>query len=59
MAALAGYLLVHLTQHMLAPHFHFGEETHEVTESVGVSALVGTAAAHVRRRRGDRERPFT
>ena len=23
MAALAGYLLVHVTQHMLAPHFHF------------------------------------
>jgi zinc and cadmium transporter len=41
MAALAGYLLVHLTQHMLAPHFHFGEETHEVTELVGVSALAG------------------
>ncbi|MDQ6718166.1 MAG: ZIP family magnesium transporter, partial [Gemmatimonadota bacterium] len=28
---LAGYLLVHLTQHTLAPHFHFGEETHHVT----------------------------
>jgi len=41
MAALAGYLLVHLTQHMLAPHFHFGEETHEVTELVSISALVG------------------
>ncbi len=41
MAALAGYLLVHLTQHMLAPHFHFGEETHEVTELVSFSALVG------------------
>ena len=41
MAALAGYLLVHLTQHMLAPHFHFGEETHEVTELVSVSALAG------------------
>ncbi|MBE3074765.1 MAG: ZIP family metal transporter, partial [Actinobacteria bacterium] len=23
---LIGYLLVHLTQHTLAPHFHFGEE---------------------------------
>lgn len=41
MAALAGYLLVHLTQHMLAPHFHFGEETHEVTQLVSVSALAG------------------
>ena len=40
-AALIGYLLVHFTQHTLAPHFHFGEETHHVTERVGVSALVG------------------
>ena len=41
MAALAGYLLVHLTQHMIGPHFHFGEETHQVSELVSVSALVG------------------
>lgn len=40
-AALAGYLLVHFTQHTLAPHFHFGEETHEVSEVVGVAALAG------------------
>jgi ZIP family zinc transporter/zinc and cadmium transporter len=40
-AALLGYLLVHFTQHTLAPHFHFGEETHEVTEMVSVSALIG------------------
>jgi zinc and cadmium transporter len=40
-AALLGYLLVHLTQHTLAPHFHFGEETHEVSELVGISALIG------------------
>jgi len=39
--ALAGYLLVHLTQHTLARHFHFGEETHEVTPVVSVSALIG------------------
>jgi zinc transporter ZupT len=26
---LAGYLLVHLFEHTIAPHFHFGEETHE------------------------------
>ena len=26
---LLGYLLVHLTQHTVTPHFHFGEETHE------------------------------
>jgi ZIP family zinc transporter/zinc and cadmium transporter len=40
-AALLGFLLVHLTQHVLAPHFHFGEEVHTVSESVGVSALAG------------------
>ena len=41
LGALLGYLLVHFTQHTLAPHFHFGEETHEVTEVTSVSALVG------------------
>jgi ZIP family zinc transporter/zinc and cadmium transporter len=40
-AALAGYLLVHLTQHVLSAHFHFGEETHAVSEAVGASALAG------------------
>lgn len=39
--ALAGYLLVHLTQHTLVRHFHFGEETHEVNETVSMSALIG------------------
>ncbi|MEO7102917.1 MAG: ZIP family metal transporter [Gemmatimonadaceae bacterium] len=38
---LAGYLAVHLTQHNLVPHFHFGEETHHVTRAVGISALIG------------------
>lgn len=38
---LAGYLAVHLTQHTLVPHFHFGEETHSVTRAVGISALIG------------------
>jgi zinc and cadmium transporter len=38
---LAGYLLVHFTQHTLTPHFHFGEETHHVSHAAGVSALVG------------------
>jgi ZIP family zinc transporter/zinc and cadmium transporter len=38
---LIGYLLVHLTQHTLAPHFHFGEEVHQVTKVVSFSALVG------------------
>jgi zinc transporter ZupT len=38
---LAGYLAVHLTQHTLTPHFHFGEETHTVSSMAGTSALVG------------------
>ncbi|MCI0435686.1 MAG: ZIP family metal transporter [Gemmatimonadetes bacterium] len=43
-AILAGYLIVHLTQHSLTPHFHFGEETHQeamVSPGIGVWALVG------------------
>ncbi len=38
-----GYLTVHLFEHVLTPHFHFGEETHEhlVSTVVGVTALVG------------------
>jgi len=39
--ALGGFLAVHLTQHTLATHFHFGEETHSVSHAVGFSALVG------------------
>jgi zinc transporter ZupT len=44
LAVLAGYLVVHLTQHALTPHFHFGEETHPeamVSRGVGIFALVG------------------
>ncbi|HSL71470.1 MAG TPA: ZIP family metal transporter, partial [Longimicrobiales bacterium] len=43
-AVLAGYLVVHLTQHTLTPHFHFGEETHSeamVSRGIGVWALAG------------------
>jgi zinc transporter ZupT len=43
-AVLVGYLLVHLTQHALTPHFHFGEETHDhamVGRWVGTTALLG------------------
>jgi ZIP family zinc transporter/zinc and cadmium transporter len=39
--ALVAYLLVHLTQHTIGRHFHFGEETHTVTRIVSRSALVG------------------
>jgi len=43
---LAGYLLVHLFEHTVAPHFHFGEETHHehhLDATTSVSALVGLA----------------
>ena len=41
---LGGYLLVHLFEHTVAPHFHFGEETHPEHhhDATGtVSALIG------------------
>jgi len=41
---LIGYLVVHLTQHALTPHFHFGEETHEsamASPGIGVWAMAG------------------
>ena len=41
---LVGYFLVHFFEHTLAPHFHFGEETHleEMTpQHVGYTALLG------------------
>ena len=41
---LAGYFLVHLFEHSLAQHFHFGEETHHEAmrpHSASRSALIG------------------
>lgn len=41
---LAGYFLVHFFEHTVAPHFHFGEETHreEMTAAhAGYAALLG------------------
>lgn len=38
---LLGYLVVHLAQHVLVPHFHFGEETHRISARQGLTALVG------------------
>ncbi len=41
---LIGYLIIHFFEHTLAPHFHFGEETHlevGLTPSVGIFALTG------------------
>jgi ZIP family zinc transporter/zinc and cadmium transporter len=34
-------LAVHLAQHVFTPHFHFGEETHRLSASAGISALLG------------------
>ena len=43
--ALVGYFIVHFFEHILAPHFHFGEETHVehfVPDHAGISrALLG------------------
>src|SRR5215469_11182241 len=42
--ALIGYFVVHFFEHTLAPHFHFGEETHVeefVPSHAGISALLG------------------
>jgi len=39
--ALVTYLLVHFTQHTFGRHFHFGEETHAVTTTVSMAALLG------------------
>lgn len=39
--ALGAYLLVHLTQHSIGRHFHFGEERHTVSRVTSISALVG------------------
>ena len=39
--ALLAYIAVHLTQHTIGRHFHFGEETHAVSRVVSRSALVG------------------
>ena len=38
---LLGYLAVHLAQHVLVPHFHFGEETHSISPRQGLTALAG------------------
>jgi len=43
---LAGYFIVHFFEHTLAPHFHFGEETHAeqmVPAHASYAALLGLA----------------
>jgi zinc and cadmium transporter len=44
---LAGYCAIHLLEHTISPHFHFGEETHHhefMHAHTGFSVLVGLAA---------------
>jgi zinc transporter ZupT len=43
---LAGYCAIHLLEHTITPHFHFGEETHHefFSSRVGYSVLIGLAA---------------
>jgi zinc transporter ZupT len=43
---LAGYCTVHLLEHTIVPHFHFGEETHHdefISRHTGNSVLLGLA----------------
>jgi zinc transporter ZupT len=42
---LAGYCAIHLIEHTITPHFHFGEETHhgELSAHTGYSVLTGLA----------------
>ncbi|HWP45163.1 MAG TPA: ZIP family metal transporter [Blastocatellia bacterium] len=44
---LAGYLLIQFVEHTLAPHFHFGEETHEEAMLAHHAALAGLGALMV------------
>ena len=41
---LAGYMLIQFVEHTLAPHFHFGEETHEEAMLRHHAALAGVGA---------------
>jgi zinc transporter ZupT len=45
---LAGYMLVQFFEHTLAPHFHFGEETHssEMLRDSAAMTAVGALAIH-------------
>ena len=47
---LAGYFIVHFFEHTVAPHFHFGEETHHEhhhDRAVAVSGAAGHAGRPV------------
>src|SRR5882762_2655717 len=61
---LAGYLLIHLFEHTVAPHFHFGEEIHPEQMSARVGRRRGrdanrrTVGLRDRRARRPRASPF-
>lgn len=44
---LAGYLLIQFVEHTVAPHFHFGEETHEEAMLKQHAAMAGVSALMV------------
>ena len=44
---LGGYLLIQFVEHTVAPHFHFGEETHEEAMLVHHAAVAGVGALMV------------
>ena len=48
MFVLAGFFLIHLFEHTIAPHFHFGEETHaeEISKRNARSAVLLGLAIH-------------
>jgi zinc transporter ZupT len=45
---MAGYLLIHLIEHTIAPHFHFGEETHtdEIVRHGAAASAVFALSIH-------------
>jgi zinc and cadmium transporter len=47
MWVLGGYLLIQFVEHTVAPHFHFGEETHEEAMLAQHAALAGVSALMV------------
>jgi zinc transporter ZupT len=44
---LLGYLVTHLFEHTLVPHFHFGEETHAHTEHLGRGSFMAAGGGMV------------
>lgn len=44
---LIGYLMTHLFEHTLVPHFHFGEETHGETEQLGTPTFMAATGGMI------------